>query len=84
MTAPCPLLGDGVTDDTLRRIASFLPTARDLLCLQLPCPRFAAKVIAAPNVGSGADAAAAAPEMLSIVEEAARLWVAGCSELERG
>ena len=29
-------------------------------------------------------AAAAAPEMLSIVEEAGRLWVAGCSEQERG
>ena len=82
MTAPCPLLGDGVTDDTLRRIASFLPTARDLLCLQLPCPRFAAKVIAAP-IGSGGGAAAA-PETLSIPEEAGRLWVAGGSEQERG
>ena len=31
---PCPLLGDGVTDDTLLHIASFLPVARDLLRLQ--------------------------------------------------
>ena len=86
MAAPCPLLGDGITDDTLLHIASFIPTAKDLLCLQLACPRFAAKVIAAPCVGSGgaAGAAAAAPEMLSIVEEAGRLWVAGCSAQERG
>ena len=32
----------------------------------------------------GHAAAAAAPEMLSIPEEAGRLWVAGCSEQERG
>ena len=79
---PCPLLGDGVTDDTLVNIARFLPV-EDLLSLQLTCPRFAAKCIPAPGVG-GEDAAAAAPEMLSIPEEAARLWVAGCSEQERG
>ena len=78
----CPLLGDGITDNTLLHIASFLPTARDLLCLQLACPRFAAKVIA-HGEGGGA-AAAAAPEMLCIAEEAARLWLAGCSDQERG
>ena len=87
MAAPlCPLLGDGVTDDTLLHIASFLANPRDLLRLQLTCPRFAAKVIAAPSViggGGGADGPAAA-EMLSIPEEAARRWVAGCSEQERG
>ena len=83
--APCPLLGDGITDDTLLHIASFLPTARDLLSLQLACPRFATKVIAAAPSGAAAGgAAAAAPEMLSLVEEAGRLWVAGCSEQERG
>ena len=43
----CSLLGGGVTDDTLPRIASFLPSVRGLLSLQLACPRFAAKVIAA-------------------------------------
>ena len=48
MAAPCPLLGDGITDDTLLHIAHFLPTTRDLLCLQLSCPRFAAKIIAVP------------------------------------
>ena len=52
------------------------------------CPRFAYKIIAtAPSVGAGgAAAAAAAPEMLCIAEEAGRLhvWLAGCSEQERG
>ena len=82
--APCLLLGDGITDDTLLNIARFLPTARDLLCLMLSNKRFGIKCIAAPGVGSGGEGAAAAPEMLSLVEEAGRLWVAGCSEQERG
>ena len=43
MAAPCPLLGDGITDDTLLHISRFLPTARDLLCLKLTNSRFAAK-----------------------------------------
>ena len=51
MAAPCPLLGDGITNDTLFHIAHFLPSARDLLCLQLTCPRFAAKIIAAGAAG---------------------------------
>ena len=54
MACPCPLagrLGQGVTDDTLVSIARFLPNARDLLCLGLTCPRFAAKIIAAGVVG---------------------------------
>ena len=62
MAAPCPLLGGGITDDTLLHIARFLPTARDLLCFGLACPRFAAKIIAAHGVSAGG--AAAAPEML--------------------
>ena len=82
--APCLLLGDGITDDTLLNIARFLPTARDLLCLMLSNKRFGIKCIAAPGVGSGGEGAAAAPEMLSLVEEAGRLWVSGCSEQERG
>ena len=53
MAAPCPLLGDGITDDTLRHIAGFLPTTRDMLCCQLACPRFAAKIIAAPRDEAG-------------------------------
>ena len=44
---PCPLLGDGVTDDTPLHIASFLPTAGDLLRLQLTNKRFSITCIAA-------------------------------------
>ena len=85
MAAPCPLLGDGITDDTLLHISRFLPTARDLLCLKLSNKRFTTKCIPAPSGSAAAEgAAAAAPEMLCIVEEAGRLWVAGCSEQERG
>ena len=40
---PCPLLGDGITDDTLLNIARFLPTAKDLLCLTLSKKRFSIK-----------------------------------------
>ena len=50
-TPTCPLLGDGVTDDTLLHIARFLPTAKDLLRLQLTNKRFSTKCIAAPSVG---------------------------------
>ena len=58
MGRPCPLLGDGITDDTLLHIASFLPAAKDLLNLGLACPRFAAKIIPAPSIGAGGAAAA--------------------------
>ena len=78
---PCPLLGDGVTDDTLLHIACFLSTAKDLLSLQLTNKRPGIKCIAAPSGGGGP---AAAPEMLSLTVEAARRWVAGRSEQERG
>ena len=84
MAAPCPLLGDGITDDTLLNIARFLPTARDLFCLQLTNTRFNIKCITAPGVSGGGAAAAPAPDMLSIPEEAARQRLAGCSEQERG
>ena len=91
MASPCPLLGDGITDDTLLNIAGFLPSARDLLCLKLTNSRFAAKIhvhviAAAPSgiAAGGVLAAAPAPEMLCIPEEAARLWVVGRSEQERG
>ena len=46
MAAPCPLLGDGVTDDALLHIARFLSTAKDLLRLQLTNKRFNTKCIA--------------------------------------
>ena len=55
---PCPLLGDGITDDMLLNIARFLPTAKDLLCLMLTNSRFAAKIIAAaPSVMGGSGSA---------------------------
>ena len=82
MAAPSSLLGDGMTDDTLLHIVRFLSTARDLVRPQLTCPRFATKCIPGPSAGGGA--AAAPEEMLCIAEEAARRWVAGCSEQERG
>ena len=67
MAGPCPLLGDGMAGDTLLDIARFLPTAKDLLCLELTHSRFAAK---------RAGAAAAAVEMLCIAHGAGRLWLA--------
>ena len=70
--SPCPLLGGGITDDTLLHIARFLTAAEDLLRLELTCPRFAAKVIKTPSVTGGGDGPAAAAEMLSIPAEAAR------------
>jgi hypothetical protein len=67
----------------LLHIASFLTVPKDLLRLQLTNKRFSVRCIAAPSASSGGGPAAA-PEMLSIPEEAARRWVAGCSEQERG
>ena len=64
MTAPCPLLGDGVTDDTLLHIVSFITTARDLLRLQLTSKRFGARCIAAPSSGGGGPANATAFSVL--------------------
>ena len=49
MPAPCLLLGDGITDDTLLHIARFITNAKDLLRLQLTSKRFGAKVIEAPS-----------------------------------
>ena len=60
-----------MTNDLLIHIASMLTAPTDLVRLQLTCPRFADKVC-----GSS--------EMLSIPEEAARLWLEGCTEQERG
>ena len=60
-----------MTDDLLIHIASMLTAPTDLVRLQLTCPRFADKVCVSS-------------EMLSIPEEAARLWLEGCTEQERG
>ena len=69
-------------DEAALAIACAVLTAKDLLSLALTCKRFSAKCIAAGIGGGGGPAAA--QEMLSIAEEAARRWVAGCSEQERG
>ena len=68
-------------DEAALAIACFLLTARDLLCLRLTCRRFNIRCIVG---ASGGGAAAAAPEMLCIVEAAGWRWVAACSEQERG
>ena len=46
-------------DEFTLGLARSLPTARDLLSLCLACPRFAAKIIAAPVSGGGVGGAAA-------------------------
>ena len=67
-------------DEAALAIACALPSARDLLSLRLSCRRFNVKCIAA----AGGDAnGGAAREMLCITEDAARRWVARCSEQER-
>ena len=66
MAAPGPLLGGGITDDTLLHTAGCPPTAKGLLSLLPTCPRFAAKVIATPIDESDGGAAAA---VLSIPED---------------
>ena len=74
--APAGLGLEDSADDTLLYIARFLPAA-SLVCLALACLRFAAKIFAVAPSGCAAGAGAAAAQ--SLVEEAARLWVAGCS-----
>eukprot|EP01046_Picozoa_sp_COSAG06_P003943 COSAG06_NODE_158_length_21760_cov_36.036979_11_plen_327_part_00 len=75
-------------------IACALTDPRDLLALALACRRFFTRSIAAPPLprsaagaaASGGTAAAAAQqvEMWSIIEEAARQWIARCTDQERG
>ena len=65
-------------DEAALAIACFLITARDLLSLRLTSRRFSVACI------GGGGGPSAAQQMLCLVEEAARRWVAGCSEQERG
>jgi hypothetical protein len=89
--APANLL-TATPDEAAIIIACALTDPRDLLRLARACRRFATKCIAAPAAhrcatsGGGAAAAAAqqALEMWSIVEEAARRWIATCTHQERG
>jgi hypothetical protein len=79
-------------DEAAIIIACALTDPKDLLRLARACRRFAIKCIAAPAAhrtaasGGGGTAAAAQQEleMWSIVEEAARRWIADCTVQERG
>jgi hypothetical protein len=85
---------DAATDDTLLAIAIALPTLADLLRLVLTCRAAAQRFYftatsyssAVPSGASGAAAAAAQQqaETWSIIEEAARQWIAACTDQERG
>jgi hypothetical protein len=90
---------DAATDDTLLAIAIALPTPADLLRLVLTCRAAAQRFYftatsyssarAVPSGGaSGGTAAAAAQQQQagtwSIIEEAARQWIAACTDQERG
>ena len=76
-------------DEFALGLTRFLPTAKDLLSLCLACPRFAAKMIAGRG---GAEAAAVTVSAGDAVDGGGggaavgcgSLWVAGCSEQERG
>ena len=71
-------------DEAALAIACFLATAKDLLRLQLACKRFSTKSIVAPLGLGAAGPSTALVQRLCIAAEAARRWVAGCSEQERG
>ena len=77
-------------DEAAIIIACALTDPKDLLRLARACRRFATKCIAAPAAhrtaasGGGTAAAAQHAEMWSIIEEAARRWIATCTHQERG
>jgi len=88
---------DACTDDVLLAIATALPAPLDLLRLALTCraaaQRFyftstsysAAASSDASGAGDGtATAAAQRVDTWSIDEEAARRWIAACTDQERG
>jgi hypothetical protein len=83
---------DAATDDTLLAIAISLSTPADLLRLALTCRAAAQRFYFTDTsyhsaVPSGTAAAAAAQqqaETWSIIEEAARQWIAACTDQERG
>jgi hypothetical protein len=78
---------DAATDDTLLAIAVALPTAADLLRLALTCRAAAQRFyFTATSYGGGGSAAVAQQqaETWSIIEEAARQWIAACTDQERG
>jgi hypothetical protein len=73
-------------DEAAIIVACALTDPGDLLRLAAACRRFFIKCIAAPprpTAASGGTAAAAETEMWSITEEAARRWIADCTDQER-
>jgi hypothetical protein len=75
----CNLL-TATPDGAAITIATALTDPRDLLRLARACRRFATKCIAAPATA----AAAQQTEMWSFAAEAARQWIASCTDQERG
>jgi hypothetical protein len=75
-------------DEAALIIACALNDPRDLLRLVRACRRFAIKCIGAPaehrTTASGTAAAAQQAEVWSIIEEAARRWIAACTDQEQG
>eukprot|EP01046_Picozoa_sp_COSAG06_P030294 COSAG06_NODE_2868_length_6151_cov_6.454891_3_plen_308_part_00 len=88
---------DAATDDTLLAIAIALPTPADLLWLALTCHaaaqrfyftatsyRSGGSAVPSGAASGGTAAAQQEQETWSIIEEAARQWVASCTDQERG
>jgi hypothetical protein len=86
---------DAATDDTLLAIAVALPTAADLLRLALTCRAAAQRFYFTATSYGGGGSGSAVPsgtaavaqqqaETWSIIEEAARQWIAACTDQERG
>jgi hypothetical protein len=88
---------DAATDDTLLAIAIALPTPADLLRLALTCRAAAQRFYftatsyssgsAVPSgliASGGGTAAAQQVEMWCIIQEAARQWIATCTDQEQG
>ena len=69
-------------DEVAMAIACQLDCPLDLLPLGMACKRFRLKTVADPDHDSSG-AAGGAPEMWSIVSEAARRWLAAQPEAER-
>ena len=67
-------------DEVALAIASYLGEPRDLLHLAVAVRRFRVKAIKDPHTAVGQEAE---PEEWSMVQEAARRWVAACPEAER-
>ena len=83
---------DAATDDTLLAIAIALSTPVDLLRLVLTCHAAAQRFYftatsysgAVPSGGGTAAAAQQQAETWSIIQEAARQWIASCTDQEQG